>query len=179
VLESARQEAAAMLEQARQEADRVRIAACREGYSEGQTRGFEEWAEQREQLRAQFGKIGDAYRAFCEAQVPDLVSLVMAAAEIVLQEQLTLEPERIVTIVRRALNQVLAATRVVIHLHPDDLQIVRSRMPVLELPQSPTYEFQPDPQVERGGCWIETDHGEVDATLAGALSRLRETVASS
>ena len=29
-----------------------------------------------------------------------------------------------------------------------------------------------DPAVERGGCWLETEQGEVDATVDGRLARL-------
>jgi flagellar assembly protein FliH len=167
------QEAERIVERARAEADQIRVAALRAGYAEGQARGLDEWADQRRHLGELVTQIGIAYEKFCERQVPGLAALAAAAAEKLLHEQLSLEPERVLTIVTLALEQVQASTRMTVHLNPDDLPLVSAHRSRQAARQTPPVHLQPDPAVERGGCWIDSDQGEVDATVAGKVARLK------
>lgn len=166
-----------LLQQARAQADQLREQAFREGFENGQARAREEIAAQRQQLRQLADQIGEAYRRFCEEQVSDLAQLAVDVAEKLLRGQLAAEPERVVSLIREALDHVAGSTRIVVHVNPDDLPLVHAH-PELCLAPSPGEEtqrclFVADPAVERGGCRIESDLGEVDATLSGSLSRLK------
>lgn len=179
-------EAERIVQQAREAADQLRVTAFREGFADGQARGWDESAALREELRAIVDQIGSAYHRFCLNQVPELVALATAAAEKLLGAQLTQEPEHVATIVQQALEHLVASTRVTLHLNPADIEIIRGRLP---LPcddagqpspnagaQPPRVLLLPDPAVQRGGCWIESEHGEVDATVSGRVARLSEVL---
>jgi flagellar assembly protein FliH len=178
MMQSGGQVAEQALQQARAEADQIRAIALREGYADGQARGLDEWAAERQRARELVAQIGAAYQRFCEKQVPALAELATGAAEKLLQEQLTLEPERVLTIVEQALEHVGASTQISLHLNPDDLPIVSTHPALQSQRQTPRVRLQPDPTVQRGGCWIESDQGEVDATVGGRVARLKAAVAS-
>ena len=175
-LDRARQDAEQLLMQARQEAEQIRAAAAQAGFADGQAQALDQWAEERQRLRELLGSAGEAYRRFCLDQAPELAALAAEAAEKLLYEQLSLEPQRALTLVRQALDHVHAATAITIHLNPEDEEMVRSHLLAHDSPRSPTVQLAPDPTVERGGCWIKSEHGEVDATVAGRVSRLKALV---
>ena len=50
--------------------------------------------------------------------------------------------------------------------------LIREFMASRDSRQTPEIQIVADPGVERGGCWLETEQGEVDATIGGRISRL-------
>src|SRR5205823_4891615 len=115
MIEIAGQEAEQALRKARAEADQIRAVALREGYADGQVRGLDEWAAGRQHACELVAQISASYQQFCERQAPALAELATAAAEKLLHGQLTLEPERVLTIVEQALEQVVASTQITLH----------------------------------------------------------------
>jgi flagellar assembly protein FliH len=172
LLEAARHEAEQILEQAREESEQIRADAARDGHAAGHSEAMAEDAARRQQLSDLLAALAQAYHSFCADQVPALASLVTEAAGRLMQEQLSLEPQRVLNVVREALQQVIASTDLRLHLNPDDLEIVRVYLDSAEAPSTTDLQIIADPSVERGGCWLETGHGEVDATITGRLSRL-------
>jgi flagellar biosynthesis/type III secretory pathway protein FliH len=201
IVQRALQRAEEILHQARAEADGLRDAARREGFAEGQAQGLEEVASERRRASEMIDRMAAAFRDFCASQQPDLVALATEVAEKLVLEQLTLEPERVTALVRAALDHVPASSCIVLYLHPEDVEIVGRDLATSGLlpapplskegavpntgtdrtqpeaviepsPHRTSLRIQPDPHIERGGCWIRSEHGEVDATLSGRVSRL-------
>jgi flagellar assembly protein FliH len=189
IVQQAREQAEHLLQTARREAAQIREDAVREGYAEGQAQGRAECAADREHVRGLIDAAGAAYQRFCLDQTPALVALATQIAEKLLLEQLSLEPQRVVVLVRHALEHLSASSHIVVHLHPEDLPLVRPHLTLAEADegaatspsvaasrQSPPVHLRADTTVERGGCWIESDQGEVEATLSGRLERLEQSL---
>lgn len=172
LLRAARDEAAAIVEKAREEADRHKADAYREGFADGVARGMEEWSDIRTRTEALALELPEAYSQFCESQVPNLAKLATQAAELLLKEQLTLEPERITVIVQDALRCLNASTNIRVHLNPEDLRIVRHEAALQEGRQFSAVEFVADEALHRGGCWIESEQGQLDASVEGRIERM-------
>lgn len=172
ILERARQEAAEITRQALKDAEQLRARAVREGFADGAARGFEEWSEGRARNEQLALEIPEAYARFCEAQVPELARLATRAAETLLKEELTLAPERIHGVVQEALRCLNASTNIRVHLNPEDLEIVRHHAALQEARGSSGVEFVADAALHRGGCWIESEQGQLDATVEGRIARL-------
>jgi len=172
LLHSARYEAAELIRAAREEADCLRAAARQQGEQAAR----EEWEEQAAQVAELALSVGAAYHRFCLDQVPALAELATIAAERLLGEQLTCEPERVVAIVREALEQVAGSAQVHLRLSPDDVELVQREFASNAPGHSPAVQIVPDPAVGRGGCWIESEHGTVDATVKGRLTRLQSAM---
>jgi flagellar assembly protein FliH len=189
IAQEAQREAEALRERAQAEADQLRAAAETEGFAAGRARAQEEGDALCRHLIGLTDHLATAYQSFCASQVPALASLAVAAATKLLREQLTIEPERIVTLVNEALEDALTTARVTVHLHPEDVALVAahwgrgsdtdpasSRIATRDSRLVTNVRLAADPTVERGGCWIESDQGEVDATVGGRLSRLAQAI---
>jgi flagellar assembly protein FliH len=203
IIQHARREADALRTRTQLEAEQLRRAGQEEGYAAGQACAHEEWDGRCRQAAALIDQLGAAYADFCRAQGSSLAVLAVAAAEKLLLGQLTLEPERVVTIVNEVLTDALATSGVTLHLHPDDVEIVTAHLAVslqdgrrsaldnsrltldVEVTDEasggerrgsgagrPIIRLASDATVERGGCWLESEQGEVDATVSGRLNRL-------
>ena len=106
------------------------------------------------------------------------VDLALRIAEQVIQGALAVEPERVVDAVRGALRRLVERDRVLVLVHPDDLDVVREHADgiVAELGGIEHCGIEADRRVARGGAIVRTAEGEVDATLETKLGRAREVV---
>lgn len=167
LLESARRE----LEHER---ERVLAQARADGLAEGQALAQAERSAVLEPLQALLAELPDAWGQFCLREAPALIEVCIEAAERILHEQLTLEPQRIETIVRAAITHVPQAQNLTILLHPEDLLLLQD----CALTESTTDQIKltADPTMHRGGCRVESRQGVVDASHDGALLRLADTL---
>ena len=120
-----------------------------------------------------------AMRADAAASVEaDAVDLALRIAEQVVQASLAVEPERVVDAVRGALRRLVERDRVLVLVHPDDLDVLREHADglVAELGGIEHIGVEADRRVARGGAIVRTSEGEVDATLETKLGRAREVV---
>jgi flagellar assembly protein FliH len=69
-----------------------------------------------------------------------------------------------------ALNAVLMSARqVLVRVHPDDLPLVAEGAG--EALQARGARLQADPNIQRGGCSVESDAGTIDATIENRWAR--------
>lgn len=103
-----------------------------------------------------------------------LLDLAFEVAQKVVAE-IPISRELVEANLRAALAQVQEATRFLIHLHPDDLALLRQHgSDLLADPPGPqTMQFVPAPQIARGGCLVKTDFGLIDARRETRLELLR------
>jgi flagellar biosynthesis/type III secretory pathway protein FliH len=88
-----------------------------------------------------------------------------------LGEELSARPEHVASVVERELSRVRGARHVTLHAHPADLALLE---PVddlcARLELSGVLTFSADASLERGGCVLESDLGEIDARLETRLA---------
>ncbi len=95
-----------------------------------------------------------------------VAAIAVAAARKVVAEELSLRPEHIRAIVGAALERVRRASRVRVRVHPSDAaHLVLSDVPVVE-----------DESIERGGCVVESELGDVDARLEVRLAAIERAL---
>jgi flagellar biosynthesis/type III secretory pathway protein FliH len=176
-------EATALIEAARAEAEAVRAAAFAQGLEEGRAAGR---AEALEGLTEAVAALGDATAALHAERARDAdaleaaaVELALAIAERVVAGALEARPERVLDVVRGALRSVVERSQVLLLVNPDDLEMVSRAVAELEssLGGIGRLEVQAERRVGRGGALVRTPDGEVDATIATKLERAREALA--
>ncbi len=153
----ARSEAERILEQARSEAERILDQARQEGLE----RAREEAATLLLSARRERDRILTSARE-------DVARVAVLAAERIVAAELALSPERVRDIVERALQPTRRAERVTLRVHPEDAELLE-RLP-------PNVEVVPDPALQRGGCLVSSERGEVDARIEVQLQALREAL---
>ena len=154
-----------------QERVRALIEARDTGLKEGRAEAETESAALHAELRRLIAELPDAFERFCLMQAPALTQLCITAVEKILQEQLSLEPERVVAVVRSAIAHVPHSQRLIIQVHPEDLPLLQQAS-LTEGPRSQELILEADLRLQRGGCRIESRQGVVDASIEGALLRL-------
>jgi flagellar assembly protein FliH len=99
------------------------------------------------------------------------VDLALQLVEAILGRELATAVDPGADAVRRALVGVPVDVPLVVRLHPADLSVL-DRGCVGEHSAS----FVADPSLSRGDAVVETESGVVDATVSGALARVREVL---
>ena len=176
----ARNEAAAMIAAAQAEADSIREQARAQGHAEGFAAGREEFAAQAApavQALAESIVQAEADRDRIAADVESAaVELALQIAEKALTTALTVDPDRVLDVVRGALRCLVDRKRVTIQVHPDDLPLVRDAVDglVQQLGGIEHIEVQEERRVQRGGAIVRSSAGEIDARIHTKLDNARE-----
>jgi flagellar assembly protein FliH len=169
--------AQAIIDAARAEAGALRAQAVADGRAEGIRLGRQDAAVELEPAVAALdAALGEA-RALRDAIVDDAekraAQLGLAIAEKIVAAAIEIEPGRVADVVRGALRGLLDGDRIIVSVHPDDVELVRAA--VVGSPEHPV-EILAERRVARGGAVVRTSVGEVDARIAGKLDAVRALV---
>lgn len=114
----------------------------------------------------------DRYRLLAE----QALDLALQLAEEVVQRELVVAAEPGLDALRRALAPVDARSAVTVRLHPADRATLDAATLEPAALDGREVTVVDDPTLSRGDAVAETDHGIVDATVGGALARVREVL---
>ena len=171
--------AEAVIEAARVEANDLRTQAVQDGFVEGMQRGREESAAALvpalEALRAAVDAAVGARDAIVDGAEAAAARLAIAIAEKVVAGALEVAPERVIDVVRGALRGMLDGERIVVCVHPDDVDLVRSEGNELA---DAHIEIYAERRVNRGGALVRTSVGEIDARIETKLEAVQALVAA-
>jgi type III secretion protein L len=165
ILDAARQRATAILAEAELQRDDITERARAQAYKDGLT----QWNEALERA----DHVVEQNTRNAEQQI---IRLSVRIAEKIIGEQIRLEPNVIVSIVREALKSVRRERHIVLRVHPDHVDAVRRQLDSLraETGCECDYRVTPDVKLQAGGCVIETEIGTIDARLDVQLQVLEE-----
>lgn len=77
--------------------------------------------------------------------------------------------------IQSSLKKVMGSNNIIIKLNPDDLKIINEKTNRFITDGNLTrVKFEPDNSIEEGGCYVETEIGNVDARISTQLSELRK-----
>ncbi len=104
-----------------------------------------------------------------------LVELAIQTAEKILQATLQAEPHRVTDVLRGALRKAYVRDRLQVVCNPEDLAMIEGSEDALQAQVGTLrgLELIGDRRVQRGGVIVRTPGGDVDATLASQLERIR------
>lgn len=146
--------------------------AHQEGYREGLEQGKEQgYRDGQEQARQEAQRLNDLLVQVNEALLKldqemsqQLLDLALDIARQMLRQALIVQPELVLAVVKEAISSFPQANQhPQLKLHPQDAALVRSCLES-ELAHG-HWRVVEDARIERGGCCLETAHGELDATL--------------
>jgi flagellar biosynthesis/type III secretory pathway protein FliH len=155
----------------------------RRAHEEGLAEGL---AEAGERIGSALAALADAeagVRAradeFLRAAERSAVELAIAIAEKIVGGTVQARPETVLDIVGGALLRTAARHRLVIEVNPDDLELVSGSADGLaaRLGGVQRLDVVADRRIERGGCIVVTEEGEIDARIGAQLDRVAELLA--
>jgi len=153
--------------------------AYRSGFEDGKNEGLREGQEQSRAEIDSFASVveelGTRWRDAMRTTDVGLADLALAVARRVVGVSVEFHEEPILQAVQECLGYLQDKSRVVIRVHPDDLEAVRRhRNDWLESLESlEQLVIEGDREVARGGCIVEGKLGDVDAQVEERLERLR------
>ena len=171
--------ARAVVEAAEAQAQSLRARAIEDGYAEGLRLAREETAAAlapaMDALQSAVGEALAAREEMLGAAEVRAAQLAVAIAEKIVVGAIEVQPERVADVVTGALRGLLDSERIVVCVHPDDVELVRAA----GVDHSDAHvEIHPEQRVPRGGALVRTSVGEVDARVGTKLDAVRALVAA-
>ena len=156
--------------------------ASKQGRVEGREEGYKEGVAEAERLVGRLHIILDRAMdkraeilAETETQVVELVLLVAKKVVKVISEN---QKSVVVQNIQQALRKLKTKSDVIVRVNLADLQLSTEHVKdfVQMTENAKRIQIVEDSTVDRGGCVIETDFGEIDARIASQLSELEEKI---
>lgn len=159
-----------------EEIAQIRQAAFEEGRQEGYEQGLQQAQQELQNMQQQFnhliGQMAEPFEREEEQLTQDLAKLASSVTRHIIRRELQQDPEQIIAVIREAIKLLPSYRRqVMIHLHPDDANLVRKIFSVNEK-QDSSWILADDPSITRGGCLITTDTSKVDASVEKRIADL-------
>jgi len=141
------------------------------GYADGLAIGRADAARELAHLQSIAVTFGNALSGADEAIANEVLELALQLAKGMLRAALEVKPELIIPLVREAIGYLPVLQQpAILLLNPQDAPIVRDSIGD-ELDKS-GWRVSEDPQIERGGCRIETASNQIDAQASSRWQRL-------
>jgi flagellar assembly protein FliH len=193
-VESVRQQIGQMLAAAESEVAALRKSAQELGFEQGQREGLQNASDAIEQRARQIAEktVSEglatalpALKAVAESLAVErdrwiadweatAIRLAAAIAERLLGQQLRIHPDLAREMIREALQLAVGAPRIRLRLHGADAALLGAQAAevVRALAACGEAEVVADNSLTRGGCLIDTQHGQIDARVETVLDRI-------
>ncbi|MEW6289202.1 MAG: FliH/SctL family protein [Thermodesulfobacteriota bacterium] len=176
--EAVRRETEAMVARAEAEKKRIEEEAYRKGFARGEAEGLKAgekaFTEKMKEAARLISSLENERDLVHRRYEKELLSLIKVMVERLVGHEVSVNHLVIVDCLQRAMKYVVEDSTVKVHLQSDDLQYIKEIS--LEDPSllqgARRIELIEDPVVARGGCLLQTDFGEIDATLDNCRERL-------
>jgi flagellar assembly protein FliH len=178
VMAKAQEEAKKLLEESQLYCQSAYAQAQRDGFEEGRQQGYEEGRQQAqaiiEEVKELFAQLRDERERTLQSLEPEVAKLALRIAREVIQSEVNMNQEIVLNTVRNALGGLKGRDEVILHINSEDQDLVEQQRKLLEkfLEGVKSFTIVSDSRVERGGCIIETNLGNVDARISTKLQTL-------
>ncbi|MEK6709443.1 MAG: FliH/SctL family protein [Nitrospinota bacterium] len=175
LMQQARAEAAALKERARAESQK-------QGYDEGLVKARAEVRAELMPVLEKFAKeiqgLANARAEVLRAAEREILELALLIGKKVLHAELRLHPEAVAQVVRHALGRAIGWGRVRVLANPADCALLDEVKGAIEAGMEGVSiaQFIPTPSIERGGCALESNLGEVDVRLGLQVGEVEQAL---
>lgn len=154
--------------------------AYEEGFATGEKAGFDLGRKKAEVifsglegLLAEISTFKETLFTKCERE---MVELALAIARKVIQREVSVSGDVVLECVRAALRTAVAGGKVTVRVNPKDVEIITEhREELVKYTEGlKSLVIEGDGAVARGGALIDSNFGEVDATIDGVISEIEE-----
>jgi flagellar assembly protein FliH len=178
-IERRERETLALIEERQRQAETIQRDAYHAGFEQGERAGERLAAQKLEPLLKAFQELLESIardrERLIEEQRQELIKIAFALATRVVHRAIEMEPSVVVEVVEAALAKAARSQRVTLRLSPHDRQLVEQQMKRRTGGTWPpaSIAIQEDESVGRGGCRLETETGDIDATIEMQLRTLK------
>jgi len=178
IMRQAQMEAKKLLDESKIYCQNAFAEAERQGLEHGKQRAYQEFcgqvAEHMRLLRVTLAQMAGAKEHVLRSMQGEIARMAMHIAKRVTSTEVVVTSDIVQNQITMALEKVKDREHISVHVHPEDLEQARAHKDafarVLEAPKS--FEIVSNTKVDRGGCIIETNQGNVDARIETQLAAL-------
>lgn len=158
--------------------------AIEEAYARGRREGLDSagdnLATSAQALAAAAEEISRLRESLGKNSGQDMLRLVMAVSEQIIHREVSADPKVILTIIENALQSSVRADQYRIRLNPADLENVNQQKPLFlaSISGLKNLSIETDASISPGGCRIDSDLGDVDATIETQLEAIRQALSA-
>jgi len=167
-----------LLKEARERIFLIEKEAYEKGFEQGEKDGWELGLKRLEMVIHQIGNVlGEMERqrkVLYENYEREMLQLVFGISKRILRHELHHCEDVILTVLREAFQYVTDREKVIVRLNPVDYQYLLGRQEKLpcSFDEKNGVRLIEDPSIDRGGCFLETSFGEVDATFESQFDEI-------
>lgn len=150
------------------------------GFAEGEAAGKKLAAQKVEPVLKSLGELMHALTTEREQLIvrydQDLIKIAFMIAMKILHNEIETNNEVVVGVVKAALEKIVKTDSVVIKLSPYDLELLQQQIGEHGLETewlAHEAKLEGDFKIARGGCKVQTDSGEIDATIETQLELIK------
>jgi len=171
-----------ILQKAREKAAYIEQEAYEKGFAQGEKDGLElgekkatKLIENIESILIELKQLKEEIPKQYEKEILDLVFLI--TKKIIYREIATDETALKDTILN-ALHFAVDKSKVVLSVNPEDFNYVEKLRTQLfaEVRDLKSISISSDPSITRGGCFLETPHGDIDSTIETQLTKIYQSM---
>jgi flagellar assembly protein FliH len=151
------------------------------GLSEGETAGSERAAQKLEpvldSLQQVLQQLKNLRQDTYQRLEKEVVDLALAIARKVICREIEVDKEVVVGVAREALAKIEDPGKITIKLNPSDLKFINETKYQLSemIGNIDNVKLESEGSIQRGGCLVETDLGEIDARIEHQLQAVEES----
>ena len=152
--------------------------AYEEGFVQGEKDGFELGEKKAvkviENIENLFNEITNRKYDILKQYEKEILELIFAIAEKIVHHEVKLDETVVKSAIFDALELAVEKSKVVFNVNPDDYDYVEKLRPELfnRNKELKSIVVSSNPAVTRGGCFLETPYGNIDATIESMLEKI-------
>ena len=161
-------------------ADEIKEAAFQKGFLEGKRVGFESGSKKADSvidsLNKTLGQLEDIRQKIYRETEKEVAQLALSIARKIVCHEVKITRETVACVAREALSRVDNPAKIKIKLNPDDLQFINDTPSQLShfLHDVDNIRFEAEASIQKGGCLVETDRGDIDARIEKQFEAIEE-----
>ena len=160
--------------------DGIKEAAFQKGFLEGKKVGFESGSQKAgpiiDSLNRILGQLENIRQEIYQDMEKEVAQLALSIARKIVCHEIKTTRETVACVAREALGRIDNPGKIKIKLNPDDLRFIEdTQSPLTHFLQNFDHvRLEAEVSIQRGGCLIETDRGDIDARIEKQFEAIEE-----
>ncbi|MDY7036727.1 MAG: FliH/SctL family protein [Thermodesulfobacteriota bacterium] len=177
-----RKEAENILQEARKKIDLIEQEAYEKGFSQGEKDGLELGEKKAikvvEKIENILIEINQLKNDFIEHYEKEILELIFSISKKVTHRQINLDAKAIEGTVLDALHLASDKSNILFRINPEDFDTIEKLRPefLARFKELKSIVVTSDPSVTRGGCFLETPYGDIDASIETQLEKIHQSL---
>jgi flagellar assembly protein FliH len=156
---------------AERKAEQMEKEAYEKAYAQGRKDGFEYGRKHMAIVQSQLENLIEDLDALPSKLLADyrdwIVDTCLKIARQIVRRELETDHNQLIHLIDTILKETSEKYTLTVHLNPADHELLKKHMDPVRFSEQTgrKVDLKPDPEVQRGGCWLENEIERVDATI--------------